>query len=44
MDGFRRNDHEQILDCLTDDVEWIVPGAFRVRKAARSPSRRAASA
>ena len=31
MDGFRSNDHEQILDCLTDDVEWIVPGAFHVR-------------
>jgi uncharacterized protein len=31
LDGFRRNDHEAILACLTDDVEWIVPGAFHVR-------------
>lgn len=28
MDGFRASDHEQILSCLTDDVEWILPGAF----------------
>lgn len=31
MEGFRRNDHRKILACLTDDVEWIVPGAFHVR-------------
>jgi hypothetical protein len=31
MDGFRRSDHEQILSCLTDDVEWEIPGAFHVR-------------
>ena len=30
MEGFRRNDHDEILDCLTDDVEWLVPGAFHV--------------
>ena len=28
MDGFRKSDHEQILSCLTDDVEWEMPGAF----------------
>lgn len=28
MEGFRRSDHEQILSCLTDDVEWDIPGAF----------------
>jgi uncharacterized protein len=28
MDAYGRLDHEQILDCLTDDVEWILPGAF----------------
>jgi len=27
MDGFRRGDHEAILSCLTDDVEWDIPGA-----------------
>jgi uncharacterized protein len=31
MDGFRRSDHEQILSCLTDDVEWNIPGAFHAR-------------
>jgi len=31
MDGFRRSDHEQILSCLTDDVEWEIPSAFHVR-------------
>lgn len=30
MDGFRKGDHEQILSCLTDDVEWEMPGAFRL--------------
>jgi len=25
VDGFRKNDHAQILSCLTDDIEWIVP-------------------
>ena len=30
MDAFGRNDHEEILACLTDDVEWLVPGAFHV--------------
>jgi uncharacterized protein len=31
MDGFRRTDRAQILSCLTDDVEWEIPGAFHVR-------------
>ena len=31
MEGFRRGDHEQVLSCLTDDVEWEIPGAFHVR-------------
>jgi ketosteroid isomerase-like protein len=26
FDGFRRSDHGQILDCLTDDVVWDLPG------------------
>jgi ketosteroid isomerase-like protein len=30
MDGFRRSDHAQILACLTDDVEWEIPGAFHL--------------
>jgi ketosteroid isomerase-like protein len=28
MEGFTRSDHGQILSCLTDDVEWLMPGAF----------------
>jgi ketosteroid isomerase-like protein len=31
MDGFGRSDHEQVLSCLTDDVEWEIPGMFHVR-------------
>lgn len=31
MQGFRDNDHRAILACLTDDVEWLVPGAFHAR-------------
>jgi len=30
LDGFRRTDRESILSCLTDDVEWLIPGAFHV--------------
>ena len=30
MDGFRRADHEQILSCLIEDIEWIIPGAFHL--------------
>jgi len=26
MEGFRRTDHEMILDCLTDDVVWRIHG------------------
>lgn len=31
MEAFRRSDHAQVLACLTDDVEWEIPGAFHVR-------------
>ncbi len=31
MDGFRETNRPQILSCLTDDVEWWIPGAFRVK-------------
>ena len=31
MEGFRRTDRPQILSCLTDDVEWIIPGLFHVQ-------------
>jgi ketosteroid isomerase-like protein len=30
LDGFRKSDHQQILSCLTDDVEWDMPGFFRL--------------
>ena len=28
LDGFRKNDHAQILGCLTDDIRWTVFGGF----------------
>jgi ketosteroid isomerase-like protein len=30
IDGFNKSDHEQILSCLTEDVEWEMPGAFHL--------------
>jgi ketosteroid isomerase-like protein len=30
MEGFRKSDHQQILSCLADDVEWEMPGAFHL--------------
>jgi len=30
MDGFNKSDHEQILSCLTEDVEWKMPGTFHL--------------
>jgi ketosteroid isomerase-like protein len=30
IDGFNKSDHAQILSCLTDDIEWLMPGAFHV--------------
>lgn len=34
MEGFRRSDHAAILACLTEDVEWILPGSRLGGKAA----------
>ena len=31
MDGFRNSDRDEILSCLTEDVEWELPGAFHAR-------------
>jgi uncharacterized protein len=31
MEAFRRSDHGQILSCLTEDVEWVIPGLFHVQ-------------
>lgn len=30
MEAFGRLDHAAVLACLTDEVEWEVPGLFRV--------------
>lgn len=30
MDAFTRTDHAEILSCLTDDVEWVIPGMFHL--------------
>ncbi|MDI1256785.1 MAG: nuclear transport factor 2 family protein [Flavobacterium sp.] len=29
MDGFRASDHDKILNCLTEDVVWEMPGHYR---------------
>jgi len=31
MNGFNKSDHKQILSCLTEDVEWILPGVFHLK-------------
>jgi len=31
MDAFRRTDHAEVLSCLTDDVEWVIPGYVHLR-------------
>lgn len=30
MEAYSRWDHREVLACLTDDVEWVVPGAFHL--------------
>ena len=30
LDAFRNSDHKEILSCLTDDVEWVLPGVFHL--------------
>ena len=30
MDAFGESDHARILACLTDDVEWMIPGEFHL--------------
>ena len=30
LDGFRAGDHASVLSCLTEDVEWTIPGAFHL--------------
>lgn len=30
MDAFAQSDHAGVLACLTDDVEWVMPGAFHL--------------
>ena len=31
IDGFNKSDHAQILSCLTDDIEWLMPGTFHLK-------------
>jgi ketosteroid isomerase-like protein len=31
IDGFNRSDHAQILSCLTEDIQWLMPCAFHLR-------------
>jgi uncharacterized protein len=28
MDAFNKLNHADVLSCLTDDVEWVIPGMF----------------
>jgi ketosteroid isomerase-like protein len=30
IDAFGRTDHAGVLACLTDDVEWVIPGAVHL--------------
>jgi ketosteroid isomerase-like protein len=30
IEGFNKGDHRQILSCLTDDIEWDMPGYFNL--------------
>ena len=30
FDAFTMSDYAAILSCLTDDIEWVIPGAVRV--------------
>lgn len=32
MEAFRKSDHAAVLDCLTDDVEWVLPGIFMLAR------------
>jgi len=29
MEAFRVSDHKKILDCLTDDIIWEMPGIYQ---------------
>ena len=31
LDGFRATNRVQILECLAEDVEWVLPGFFHTR-------------
>jgi RimJ/RimL family protein N-acetyltransferase/ketosteroid isomerase-like protein len=31
MEAFAESDHAGVLACLTDDVEWVLPGGFHLR-------------
>lgn len=30
LDAFRECDHERVLSCLADDIEWDIPGVFHL--------------
>jgi len=31
MEAYGRWDHDAVLACLSDDVEWVIPGAVNIR-------------
>lgn len=39
MEAFGRTDHAAILDCLTEDVEWLIPECFTAAARRRSTAK-----
>jgi uncharacterized protein len=31
MDAVSKSNHADVLSCLTDDVEWVIPGMFHTK-------------
>lgn len=30
LEAFAQSDHAEVLSCLTDDVEWVIPGSLQL--------------
>lgn len=31
MEAFNKTNHSEVLSCLTNDIEWVIPGAFHIK-------------
>jgi uncharacterized protein len=31
MEAFNKTNHSEVLSCLTNDVEWLIPGSFHIK-------------